>query len=168
MAKEYELVGGQPVKVSPLEVDEAGTYKAPAGQAFNPVKVSGGGGLPEVTDADNGDVLTVVEGEWAKAAPSGGGVTAVEMTYDSGEDAYMLGMKAGELYAALGTSHFATAYEDTSEEGDSTMDVYVLTSYALTSGGIYAFHFRGFDNIAFYATNANDYPSTTAPTPPET
>lgn len=29
--------------------------------------------LPEVSDADNGDVLTVVSGEWAKAAPSGGG-----------------------------------------------------------------------------------------------
>ena len=37
---------------------------------------SGGGGggadLPEVTSDDNGDVLTVVEGEWAKADPSGG------------------------------------------------------------------------------------------------
>lgn len=38
--------------------------------------VEGGGGgssLPEVSAADNGDVLTVVEGAWAKAAPSGGG-----------------------------------------------------------------------------------------------
>lgn len=40
--------------------------------------ISGGGGgggsdLPEVTDADNGDVLTVVDGEWSKAAPTGGG-----------------------------------------------------------------------------------------------
>lgn len=37
-------------------------------------KASGGGdaGLPEVTAADNGDVLTVVEGAWAKASPSGG------------------------------------------------------------------------------------------------
>ena len=37
--------------------------------------VEGGGGgssLPEVSADDNGDVLTVVEGEWAKAAPSGG------------------------------------------------------------------------------------------------
>ena len=28
--------------------------------------------LPTVTTTDNGDVLTVVEGEWAKAVPSGG------------------------------------------------------------------------------------------------
>ena len=37
--------------------------------------IDGGGGggssLPSVTSADNGDVLTVVEGEWAKAEPSG-------------------------------------------------------------------------------------------------
>lgn len=32
---------------------------------------AGGGGLPEVSADDNGDVLTVVEGAWGKAAPSG-------------------------------------------------------------------------------------------------
>lgn len=32
----------------------------------------GGDGLPAVTSDDNGDVLTVVEGAWAKAQPSGG------------------------------------------------------------------------------------------------
>lgn len=35
------------------------------------------GGLPSVTSTDNGDVLTVVEGAWAKAAPSGGGALIV-------------------------------------------------------------------------------------------
>ena len=29
--------------------------------------------LPDVSDVDDGDVLTVVDGEWAKAEPSGGG-----------------------------------------------------------------------------------------------
>lgn len=33
--------------------------------------------LPEVTTEDNGDVLTVVEGTWDKAVPSGGGTTTI-------------------------------------------------------------------------------------------
>lgn len=73
MAKKYELVGGLPVEVEPLEATQAGTYKAPLGKAYNPVTVSASGAqLPEVTSDDNGDVLTVVDGAWAKAAPSGG------------------------------------------------------------------------------------------------
>jgi len=42
----------------------------------------GGGGLPAVTAADNGDVLTVVNGAWDKAAPSGGGVLVVNADAD--------------------------------------------------------------------------------------
>lgn len=33
---------------------------------------SGGSDLPDVTVEDNGDILTVVDGAWAKATPSGG------------------------------------------------------------------------------------------------
>lgn len=46
-------------------------------------KASGGGGgagLPEVTAADNGDVLTVVEGAWAKAPSDGQNGWSVEST----------------------------------------------------------------------------------------
>lgn len=39
---------------------------------YNGVKNAGGGSdLPDVTSDDNGDVLTVVNGEWNKATPSG-------------------------------------------------------------------------------------------------
>ena len=49
--------------------------------------ISGGGGgsdLPEVTSEDNGDVLTVVEGAWAKAKPQGD-QTVVLYTVDAAE-----------------------------------------------------------------------------------
>ena len=75
MAKEYELVGGQPVKVSPLEVSEAGTYEAPAGQAFNPVKVSGGG--------------------------SSGGIFWVTLTYDDVGDTYTANKSYNDIAGAV-------------------------------------------------------------------
>lgn len=52
----------------------------------DPDAPSGGGGLPEVSAEDNGDVLAVVDGAWAKAA-SGGSVLVCNldtqtMTFD--------------------------------------------------------------------------------------
>lgn len=46
-------------------------------KVYNPLSkefedIGGNGGLPEVSDEDNGDVLTVVDGEWKKATPNGG------------------------------------------------------------------------------------------------
>lgn len=48
--------------------------------------VGGGSDLPTVTAEDNGDVLTVVEGEWAKAAPSGGKTLLISETCVSEDD----------------------------------------------------------------------------------
>lgn len=49
------------------------------------LSASGGGSdLPTVTSDDNGDVLTVVEGTWAKATPSGGGALIVETEVTEG------------------------------------------------------------------------------------
>lgn len=51
--------------------------------------IESGGGLPTVTADDNGDVLTVVEGAWDKATPSGGGNifdVEYEVYYDDNDD----------------------------------------------------------------------------------
>lgn len=40
----YTLIGGNGVRVKPLEVSEDGTYKAGDSEAFNPVVVKSGGG----------------------------------------------------------------------------------------------------------------------------
>lgn len=44
--------------------------------------IEGGGGsdLPAVTSDDNGDVLTVVNGAWDKATPSGGGLPKIHIS----------------------------------------------------------------------------------------
>lgn len=59
MSEGYKLYGGTGVEINPLEVSEDGTYTAPMGKAFNPVKVSGGGstggGVFIVTATEDGD-----------------------------------------------------------------------------------------------------------------
>ena len=77
----YVLVGGD---VDLAEIEEAfGTSLATAAKANmnglrfwkadGTVDDSADNSLPSVTAEDNGDVLTVVDGAWAKATPSGGG-----------------------------------------------------------------------------------------------
>lgn len=54
--KDYELVGGRPVKISPFDAAAAGegVHFAKEGCAFNPVIVSGGGGNPNYVETIEG------------------------------------------------------------------------------------------------------------------
>ena len=75
---------------------------------------SGGGGggssLPAVTSEDNGDVLTVVNGAWDKAAPSGGvmiihldmGTGVADKTWQQVHDALAAGVPVYLLFASTG------------------------------------------------------------------
>ena len=60
--------------------------------------------LPSVSATDNGDVLTVVEGAWAKAAPSGGGSGIFEahfsVTSDGEQTSVTCDKTAVEIQAA--------------------------------------------------------------------
>lgn len=72
---------------------------------------SGGGGsdLPAVTAVDNGDVLTVVNGEWDKATPSGGSASIVycPATATSGKGRPTgLGMTWQEIHDAVAAGKF--------------------------------------------------------------
>lgn len=55
--------------------------------------------LPAVSGTDNGKVLKVVEGAWAKADSSGGGALMVGCTKGSGR--YTLGATIGEIITAM-------------------------------------------------------------------
>ena len=59
----------------------------------------GGSGLPAVTSDDNGDVLTVVEGSWAKAQPSGGGAFVVNFSLT--DETYSADKTFAEIIAAF-------------------------------------------------------------------
>ena len=87
---------------------------------------AGGGGssLPEVSATDNGDVLTVVEGAWAKAEPSGGVLMctmdlttgALNKTWQQIHDnmpAYMLSVTDG----GVGCFQITQAWEEGGEYG---------------------------------------------------
>ena len=113
-----------------------------------------GSGLPEVTSEDNGDVLTVVEGSWAKAAPTGGNgalivhgnllTRALDKTWQEIHDAApLVWMEAEGSYAPC-----CAVYED---EGDY---VAIFVEYQ-QNGNI----FRD-----YVATSASGYPViTTSP-----
>ena len=57
--------------------------------------------LPKVTSIDNGDVLTVVSGKWAKAPPSGGGSEPLIITRMSSGSSYDLNKTWKEIHDAF-------------------------------------------------------------------
>ena len=59
--------------------------------------------LPAVTSEDNGDVLTVVDGAWDKATPSGGGALVEEFTWGGSgyDEGYYSTDDASAIWAAI-------------------------------------------------------------------
>lgn len=120
----------------------------------------GGSSLPAVTSDDNGDVLTVVNGAWDKAAPGGGGGYTIqaEISYDdttheytvsteatfadiksaveSGKPCFLFGERPEELFCAyLGSYRFAEgseyAYFSSPMAGYEDLGKVYLTYYEL-------------------------------------
>lgn len=125
---------------------------------------SGGGGLPDVTADDNGDVLTVVNGAWGKAAPSGGGgVLAISATYDSDTEMMTLDKTFGEISAAFvaGQMYFVHVPETA---GTIFAGYYAVTSLWIYSDDSGTVSMLYNDNgtplyINFDANAADEYPS---------
>ena len=66
-------------------------------------EAGGGSSLPEVTADDNGDVLTVVSGAWAKAEPA---KDIVFVPYIDDGASYTTTLTAGEIFTILNSGKY--------------------------------------------------------------
>lgn len=101
-----------------------------------------GGGLPAVTSEDNGDVLTVVNGAWDKAAPSGTFIVHVTAHWDDDNGAYVVDecdSTAEEVNHAMmaGKPCFAHIYMAGERPGDGMANIIpCLSGYEDDESGV--------------------------------
>ena len=100
--------------------------------------------LPSVTGTDNGDVLTVVEGAWAKATPSGSNVVILDETTVQGKtyNDFIAYSNAGKIIFILfnGTAEetnipYFMVVMITAAEYDNVGEQYIVKGLGLDTGG---------------------------------
>lgn len=137
-----------------LVIEENKEYRMDSAGNWVEITKCGGcsGGLPSVTSSDNGDVLTVVDGAWAKAAPSGGGALIVNGTFDEQTGEITLDTKAGVMWAAIQAGKLIYLFMVSPTE-ETVMNMITDCYYTDDSG--YKF---GTPNDTYEAATADDYP----------
>lgn len=116
-------------------------------------KISGATELPTVTAADNGEVLTVVNGAWDKAVPGGGVlvVTATSMgpgsTLDKTWDEIYEGVKAGKLV-------FVRCDEGVDPTIDQELDIYTYLIDDISYYGSYNLSFQAQGSHIYYYSSS--------------
>ena len=110
--------------------------------------------LPDVTADDNGDVLTVVDGAWDKAEPSGGGFFLINLIDHPEEYKYETDKTAGEILTAYeaGKTCILKSETETSETYNNLLRVEIYTSDDSIS---YGFYFGL--NASYSAYSLDDY-----------
>lgn len=111
--------------------------------------------LLPIVDADNdGDVLTVVEGKWAAAPSSGGGL---KVTITEEDDVFTMDKTAKEIWDTLQSGVMPLFLYDDSPEGMSEYRVSETpSSFSFSSEDGYSFVI---DMLSFDAASDDDYPS---------
>lgn len=109
------------------ELDESvvSTYDRKQGFLYKIAQKIQSGTLPDASEASDGDVLTIDDGEPAWAAPSGGGGggLVVHRTQGAvgGEDAYILDKTAAEIIAAAKTGYVVLDAYTEAADGNAVM-----------------------------------------------
>lgn len=119
--------------------------------------LSAGGGegtdLPAVTASDNGDVLTVVDGAWDKASPSGGGgFYIVDLTQDPTTEVYGLDKTWGEIKAAYDNGQVPILIEFVGEDPDPETGEFASTIFF----NVFQELGYGYNNGNWYSAKVND------------
>lgn len=125
---------------------------------------SGGGGLPEITEADEGKVLTVESGEaaWATAGGGGGGVFVVTAAPipDDPDEKFILNKTWTEINDAMDDGEIVIIHSKIEFlDPDTTIiaNDFVTSSQYDSSGPSYLVNCL---NGVFVAATASDYPVT--------
>ena len=108
--------------------------------------------LPTVTATDNGDVLTVVEGAWAKAAPTGGGAYIVTVSDGEEEQTKVLDKNWTEINTAIRAGQIVMGVEITDDDPEFSVSVNYLGSVYCNESDGYVVDFNGINFSADTAT----------------
>lgn len=113
--------------------------------------------LPSVTAEDNGDVLTVVDGEWQKASggeggdSGGGGAFYINIIIDE-EENNALDKTWKQIYDAVVTNKQGVFFI---ENTDTACYIYTLSGISWESG---TYMIETSSGTSYYADTENDYP----------
>lgn len=139
-----------------ISPDPVGDYISISAMIEACSKVAGGGGssLPAVTADDNGDVLTVVEGEWNKADPPSveSNVEAITLTLDGATISTVL--TSGEILDLAESGKVLVCLLDMASAGQGYQQMFV-TNCGRYDGGNSLRVIGGFDTPAIFTLNAS-------------
>ena len=107
---------------------------------------SSGGGLPDVTSADNGKVLTVVDGEWDAADAGGGEMLVVNTVYDKTSESYLCDASWNDIKNAFDSAAQVflkiVSTTDPGGEQESTQTAYNLLQHLETATSVEGTNYR--------------------------
>lgn len=119
--------------------------------------------LPSVTAEDNGDVLTVVDGEWSKASGGSGGVFVVNIqNQDVEESIHVLDKTAKQIKDAINNGQlimFCKTGANPDYDIEYSVENYFLAELEYYSEGEYKYQINLSDQSSYYAKTDDEYPT---------